>query len=58
MGIASLGASFVPFAGMSYCLIGVVVGATHSRRGKLHRARFGAQEVLEGAIEEERVLDH
>jgi uncharacterized membrane protein len=58
MAISLLGAQFVPFAGMSYALIGIVVGVTHSRRGKLHRARFGEMQMLEEVVETDKVLEH
>ncbi len=41
MALAACGPQFVAFSGMSYSLIGAVVSVTHSRRGKIHRKKYG-----------------
>ena len=44
--ISSFGPEYVPFGGMSYSLIGLVVGMTHSKRGEIHRKKFENQPEL------------
>ncbi len=39
--ISSLGPEFVPYGGMSFALIGVVIGFTHRKRRKIHKEKYG-----------------
>lgn len=39
--LASFGPRFLGYAGVSYCLIGLVIAMTHSRRAKIHRKKYG-----------------
>ncbi len=44
--ISSLGPEYAPLGGLAYSLIGIVVGLTHSKRGKIHRKKFEHQPEL------------
>jgi len=45
--VASLGPKFVAVSGMMYALIGLQIGLTHSRRGKIFRKKFPAAQTAD-----------
>ena len=40
----------VPFGGMSFSLIGVVIGFTHRKRGKIHKEKYGHEIVARDQV--------